>query len=173
MPHVQRPLILSAGLDPSTFAWLDGLRQRHFPPGRNLLPAHLTLFHALPGEQLERVRDDLARTVAQHTAAIEGLAQAWVPLGAGVAMRVASPALDALRAQLAGAWRDLLTRQDAQGFRAHVTVQNKAATEQARALHAQLAATHEPRPLRIEALLLWHYDGGPWEPAGRFGLGAP
>ena len=42
------PLIVSALLDPDSFAWLDGLRRAHFPAERNLLDAHLTLFHALP-----------------------------------------------------------------------------------------------------------------------------
>ena len=40
-------IIVSALLDPDSFAWLDGLRRSHFPVERNLLDAHLTLFHAL------------------------------------------------------------------------------------------------------------------------------
>ena len=50
-----RPLVLTAALDDETFDWLDGLRRRHFPPERNHLAAHLTLFHALPVDQLGRV----------------------------------------------------------------------------------------------------------------------
>jgi hypothetical protein len=33
--------ILTAETDPESFAWLDGLRQQHFPPEGNLLSAHL------------------------------------------------------------------------------------------------------------------------------------
>ena len=42
------PLIVTALLGRADHAWLDGERQRHFPPERNQLPAHLTLFHQLP-----------------------------------------------------------------------------------------------------------------------------
>ncbi len=45
------PLIVAAALDEGAFAWFEDLRQTHFPPSRNQVPAHLTLFHALPGEQ--------------------------------------------------------------------------------------------------------------------------
>ncbi len=45
------PLIVTVALDEGAFAWFEDLRQTHFPPGRNQVPAHLTLFHALPGEQ--------------------------------------------------------------------------------------------------------------------------
>jgi hypothetical protein len=44
---MDRSFILTAELDPASFAWLDWLRREHFPPERNLLPAHLTLFHRL------------------------------------------------------------------------------------------------------------------------------
>ena len=45
------PLIITAALDDGAFDWFDGLRQTHFPRHRNVVPAHLTLFHALPGAQ--------------------------------------------------------------------------------------------------------------------------
>ena len=43
-----RPLILAAELGAEDFAWLEGLRRRHYPAERNRVPAHLTIFHALP-----------------------------------------------------------------------------------------------------------------------------
>ena len=42
------PLIVTAELGPADFAWLDAQRRAHFPPERNQLAAHLTMFHALP-----------------------------------------------------------------------------------------------------------------------------
>ena len=47
--------ILTAELDPDSFEWLDGLRRQHFPPERNLLSAHLTLFHRLSSAQTGRL----------------------------------------------------------------------------------------------------------------------
>jgi len=46
--------ILTAELDPETFAWLDDLRRAHFLTERNLLPAHVTLFHRRSSAQAGR-----------------------------------------------------------------------------------------------------------------------
>jgi hypothetical protein len=40
-----KTLIITAELDAVYFARLDGLRREHFPAERNLLSAHLTMFH--------------------------------------------------------------------------------------------------------------------------------
>ena len=45
--ELARPLIVTAELG-TDFGWLEDLRQRHFPPERNQLRAHLTMFHAIP-----------------------------------------------------------------------------------------------------------------------------
>ena len=164
-----RPLVLTAELDDATFAWLDDLRRRHFPPERNYLAAHLTLLHALPGRCHERVTSDLDELTSAR-AAIEAVAARWMLLGRGVAMALEAPALVALRVQLAGRLGDVLTRQDAGGFRPHVTVQNKVAPARARALKAELDADFRPVEVSIPALRLWRYDGGPWEPVRRFPL---
>lgn len=47
--------ILTAELDAESFAWLDGLRRKHFPPERNLLSAHLTMFHRLSPEHVDHL----------------------------------------------------------------------------------------------------------------------
>ena len=53
-------LIVTAEMGAEEFAWLDSLRRRHFPPERNQLPAHLTMFHALPPSAEGEVRARLA-----------------------------------------------------------------------------------------------------------------
>ena len=83
--------------------------------------------------------------------------------GRGVSYRLHSPGLDGLRAELADGWATLLIPQDRNGFRPHVTVQNKADPAAARATHAQLAAEFAPWPTTVVALALWRYLGGPWE----------
>jgi hypothetical protein len=40
--------ILTLQLDPTAQAHFEALRQQHFPPALNHIPAHLTLFHQLP-----------------------------------------------------------------------------------------------------------------------------
>jgi 2'-5' RNA ligase superfamily len=165
--HDHDPLVLTLMLDAGTQGWLDALRRAHFPPERNLVPAHVTLFHALPGAEADSVLavlSDECRGAAPSGVRI-GPARF---LGRGVALDVSAPEVAALRARLAARWRGWLSPQDRQGWRPHATVQNKVAAERARALHAELAAGLPVREGSAEGLSLWRYRGGPWEPAGRF-----
>ena len=54
---MERTYILTAELDDASFAWLDGLRRKHFPRERNFLPAHLTLFYRLSSRQTAGLDD--------------------------------------------------------------------------------------------------------------------
>lgn len=161
------PLVLTLALDADSQAWLEALRRAHFPPERNLIPAHVTLFHALPGVELASV---LATLGAECRAVAPSAATIGPPMsiGRGVALRVAAPAMVGLRARLSAAWAPWLTAQDRQGWRPHATVQNKVAPAAAQALLARLTAELAPREAMADGLLLWRYRGGPWERAGRF-----
>jgi 2'-5' RNA ligase len=158
------PLILTLALDPVSFARLDAARRAHFPPERNLIPAHVTLFHALPGEALAEVAGRLAEVAAATPPLPLRIARLRF-LGRGVAYEVEGPALLRLRAELAAGWAAWLAAQDRQGWRPHVTVQNKVSAEEARATLAKLRVGFAPWQARGEGLLLWHYRGGPWEMA--------
>lgn len=159
----EAPLILTLGLEAGAQARFDRLRALHFPPERNLLSAHVTLFHALPGAELESVRRALeARCAATPAFTVD--ATGVRSLGRGVAYVLHAPPLQRLRADLAGLWQEWLTPQDRQGFRPHVTVQNKAEPQAARDLLAALQAGFAPFTFRAEGLALWRYLGGPWEP---------
>ena len=55
--------VLTLRLDESSQAFFEKMRQAHFPPERNQIPAHLTLFHQLPETRdvlasIETVADD-------------------------------------------------------------------------------------------------------------------
>ncbi|MEO8176725.1 MAG: 2'-5' RNA ligase family protein [Sphingomicrobium sp.] len=155
------PLIVTAELGGEDLAWLDGLRRRHYPPERNQLPAHLTMFHALAPSAERELRDRLAAcaAAAPPAARIAGI----MDLGGGVAFRVVSDALDAIRDELADGLHGLLTAQDSGGWRPHVTIQNKVAPKVARALAGSVEQELRPGPLRISGLGLHRYLGGPWE----------
>ena len=158
------PLILTLGLADPAQALFQRLRNRHFPPERNLVPAHVSLFHALPGEARERIVARLDRLAEQALAVRPAVrVDAPFPLGRGVGFRLVSPELQSLRARLATDWADWLTPQDRQGFRPHVTVQNKVAPETARALLARLQRGFVPFDTEGVALRLWRYLDGPWE----------
>jgi hypothetical protein len=159
------PLIVSALFGAQDFSWLDDLRRTHYPPERNRLPAHLTLFHHLPPSLAPELKQRLAEAVQ----ALRPRAEACgvMKLGSGVAIRIASSGLSALRDDLAVAFTGLLTPQDKADWRPHVTIQNKVPSEQARALYDDLAARFAPRALAIEGIAVWRYRGGPWEPLSR------
>jgi 2'-5' RNA ligase len=159
------PIIVSALFGPQDFTWLDGLRRAHFPPQRNQLSAHLTLFHHLPPSLAPELKQRLAEIT--RTTRPPAMAAGVISLGRGVAIRIDSPQLTAIRADLANAFAGLLLPQDAAGWRPHVTIQNKVEPAAARALHATLAHDFKPQPIAIIGLAAWWYRGGPWEPLSR------
>lgn len=166
------PLIVTLGFPPPVLAHFEALRRRHFPPERNQIPAHATLFHALPGEAEARLRARLmAETVALDAPEVAVTEVRFT--GRGVAYALASEPVARLRRAIATDFDGGLTPQDAQGWRPHVTVQNKVDPGTARALHAALAAAFEPFHFAAESLLLWRYRGGPWEALGAFPFRAP
>lgn len=162
--------MLTAELPPPEQAWLDGWRAEFFPPERNHLAAHLTLFHALPGARQAAITATL-EAAAARTPPIPARADRLLFLGAGVAVGVHAPALVALRAELAAEWAGQLTRQDEQPLRPHVTVCNKVTPERARAVERELARRFTPRALTLGGLALSAYAGGPWEPLASFPFG--
>jgi hypothetical protein len=159
---VSAPIIVTALLGASDFAWADGLRRTHFPPERNQVPAHLTLFHHLAPGLAGELRDQLkAECRASPPAArLTGLRH----LGRGVAYQVESPDLAAIRERLADHFGGTLTPQDQAPWRPHITIQNKVEPKVAKALLEDLQASFIPRPLAIAGLASWWYRGGPWEP---------
>ncbi len=161
------PLIVTALLGPADQAWFDRLRTAHFPPERNQLAAHLTLFHAIPPMLEQELRQRLAAMAAElppPRADVVGL----INLGGGVAYRIASDDLDEIRGDLADAFRGALTQQDSHGWRPHITVQNKVTAAEARTLGEQLDRDFTPRQLGLSGLAYDHYAGGPWLPGRRY-----
>lgn len=155
------PIIVSALFGPEDFAWLNGLRQEHFPPMRNQVDAHLTLFHHLPPSAASELKDRLVELTKRQPPGAS--ADGFVNLGRGVAIRIRSPDLEAMREELAEAFASVLTPQDAAGWRPHVTIQNKVDPAAARSLHASLSSDFQARRIRITGLATWWYRAGPWE----------
>jgi len=144
--------------------FFDALRAAHFPPDRNHLAAHITLFHQLPPSCLDEL-DRLVRTIAADTPAPAATVSEVYSLGGGTAFRIDSPELLDIRARIADHFRGMLTAQDRGTPRLHITVQNKVTGAEAKALVTELSAGFRPRPLAIIGLAAHHYRGGPWEGA--------
>lgn len=171
MPDIA-PLIVTAAMDEGAFAWFQDLRQSHFPVHRNHVPAHLTLFHALPGQHEQAVIQAL-EDACRHRSAMNVQVRGPWSIGRGVAYRLSSPDLEATRANLASVFRPWLTRQDQAPFRPHITIQNKVEPTEAAQLLTTSQLEFEPFDIYVEGLLLWRYLGGPWEAIDRFDFCAP
>jgi hypothetical protein len=157
-------LIVTAEIAPADFSWIEELRRAHYPPDRNRVPAHLTIFHALPPSAEAEVRARLSRIVreAPPKATVAGL----MDLGGGVAFRVVSPDLHKIRDELACDLHGLLGAQDTAGWHPHITIQNKVDAKVARSLKQSLERSFTERPLGLKGLGLYRYLGGPWERIG-------
>lgn len=160
------PLIVTADFAPADFAWLESLRRAHYPMELNRVPAHLTMFQGLPPSAIDEVKRKLAFHAAgpPPQATIAGL----MSLSGGVAFRVASEELEAIRDTIADHFHGLLCAPDAAWWRPHVTIQNKVPPRQARALLEELERDFRPRPLGISGLSVHRYRGGPWETLGTY-----
>jgi hypothetical protein len=154
-------LIVTAEMGAEEFAWLDSLRRRHYPAERNQLPAHLTIFHALPPSAEAEVRSRLAALASERPP--QAMIASLMDLGGGVAFRIVSEELDRIRERIADELHGLLGAQDKGGWRPHVTIQNKVAPKAARALLGAMEPAFRPRPLPIAGLGLHRYRGGPWD----------
>ena len=161
------PLIVSVRFDTDFFGMIDGLRRKYFPPERNFIPAHVTLFHALPGEQIDRIRGDIA-DVCGATPATDCVLDKPFSLGRGVALTLKCDPLAAVRNQLAIRFVDVLSPQDRQPFRPHVTIQNKVTPAAAKETLSEVQRFWSPVTGRVDGLILSHYRGGPWEQIATF-----
>ena len=156
------PFIVTAELPVDLASWATALRTAHFPPERNHLKAHVSLFHALPPSSEGEVKTALAQEAAANPP-VDGYLEGLMPLGGGTALRLSSPAMIDIWQNLADRFHGLLIPQDLHKPRLHVTIQNKVTSKEAKALQAELEPQIEPRPFRFRGLSLHIYRGGPWD----------
>jgi 2'-5' RNA ligase len=154
----EKTFILTAEIDGESFAWLDALRQRHFPPERNFLPAHLTLFHRCSRRQIHQLRlmEMPPEPIGLDFDAVRSL-------GAGVAIHASSAMLERFRHDVKEKMGGPVSRQDDQRWIPHVTIQNKVPADVARALHRKMESQFSARTGSVPGLLIWEYLNGPWK----------
>ena len=161
------PFLITLGFDDATFGRLEGLRQRYFPADRNQVPAHLSLFHHLPGDEGEAIAAELDRLARSHPP-VDLRFGGVKPTGRGVMLVVQAPGVVPVHAAIARAFGRHLTPQDKQPYRPHVMVMNKAEKADAdRALH-EIQAGFAPWTGTGDRLILWRYLGGPWDEVASF-----
>ncbi|EME52938.1 2'-5' RNA ligase family protein [Amycolatopsis decaplanina] len=160
------PLVITLTVDEEAQEAWDVLRRTWFPRHRLKIGAHVTLFHALPGEHLDRVLDDCLR-IASRTPRFELSVPGVRSLGRGVALVLSSPELLAMHGELRQLWREWLSPQDAQPLKPHVTIQNKVDHRTAAATLETLRSDFGPSTAMATGLAVWRYLGGPWEALAR------
>ncbi len=166
LPPAQRPMIVTARMDPADLSVFNTLRERYFPVARNYLFAHLTLFHQIPCEQ----RADFMAAAAEsliHQSPFSVRVLAPVSIGHGVAVPVAADRLQAIRQPLRERFADVLRPQDLNPWkRPHLTLQNKVSREEARRTLEAVKQEALPPTLLITGLQYYRYDYGPWSKLG-------
>jgi len=165
------PLIVTAQFAKDDHAWLEGLRRAHYPFDQNRVPVHLTMFQGLPPSVVNELQHQLAlhSAATPPRASIEGL----MNLSNGVAYRVVSEELEAIRESIADHFHGMLSGPDAAGWYPHITIQNKVPAKQAKALLDELQRGFRSRSLGISGLLLHRYRGGPWETLATYKFRGP
>lgn len=156
------PFIVTAELPDDVLAWADGLRRAHYPPARNWLKAHVTLFHSFAPslrEELPRFLSAMAGEFAPPQAEVTGL----MDLGEGTAIALRSAGLLDVRQRIADHFWDMLTRQDQSGKRLHITIQNKVPRQDAMALQQSLELVPPRSKFPFTGLGLHIYRNPHWE----------
>lgn len=164
-PPPPTPFIVTAELPVDVFSWANGLRAEHFPPERNFLKAHVTLFHSFAPslrDELPRFLTRMAGEFAPPSAELTGL----MDLGSGTALDIRSPPMLAVRQLIADHFWDMLTKQDQGGKRLHITIQNKVPRGEVLALQTELAPRLVPRRFAFTGLGLHLYRNPHWEAVG-------
>ncbi len=157
--------IVTLAMEAPAQEWFEEQRQRYYPPALNRIPAHVSLFHALPGDgSVRHVLREAAASAAPFALTMEGVRS----MGRGVLYALGAPELLRLHRGLVEQFRIYLTPQDKQPLRPHVVVQNKVEPAEAKALLAILQAGFTARPVQAVGLDWWEYQGGPWRHIERF-----
>ena len=137
----QTSYVLTLLTDPAHNHCMNSLRKTYFPPQLNKIPAHITLFHALPGSKLESDVLPGIKQIASRTPPYRVRATNPFRLSHGAGIKVTDDidhANDSKRgrnmtriihAELRKKWGEWLSEQDSTPPRFHYTVMNKVNNE--------------------------------------------
>lgn len=157
----QNPIIVTLKLNDQAQVFFNALRQKYFPAERNFLDAHLTLFHALPGDRIESTLLFL-KEIAQKNQAFVMKQKGWKSIGRGVAYVLESEVLQSLHKQMQQEWKLELSAQDNQKLWPHITIQNKVTSAEALQTLQLVEGVNVP-DLKGLGFNVFYYKDGPWE----------
>lgn len=168
--------ILTMKLSDSLARSMNEMRERYFPTRLNRIPAHLTLFHALPHSQMEVLEQSIRQTSESMQPFVVSTGKPFrMRKGVGVNVDSGYHRMKEVHRQLQMQWETFLSEQDAGGFRPHWTVMNK--VDDAELVDGAfetigrglLERNEEGRALGLD---LWRYNRGDWEWVKEFPFGS-
>lgn len=152
--------VLTLHTDAAHHAEITALRAHYFPTQFNKLPAHLALFHVLPGSHLKTIESDIFATCQRHQPFSISTREPFL-LFRGVGLHVeAAPAMDihtSLREKRAG-----ILRKTDRNFRSHYTIQNKVGARESRETMRELQQRLKGGTGEVDGLALWRSSWGCW-----------
>ena len=145
---------------------INALRKQYFPPQRNRIGAHITLFHALPSSHLQAIASDLQSTACSNMP-FTIQTQEPLRLSHGVALNATHKQADEIFNTLKQKWgpagANFLSKQDHR-FKAHYTIQNKAERDVAQSTWEKVREGFKRDEGRAIGLTLYKYlRGGYWK----------
>ncbi|KAI4155285.1 MAG: hypothetical protein LQ340_001092 [Diploschistes diacapsis] len=127
--------VLTLQTDRDLHEKMSALRMAHFPKALNVLDAHITIFHALPGSKLEQIEADIQK-IAEDTFRYKISTAKPFQLSRGIAIHLYQGKGDTrhLRKRFRNLeWFQLLSEQDRKDvFEPHFTIKNKVADRKLR-----------------------------------------
>jgi len=158
-------LIITLDMAPGDQAFFNALRKKHFPAHANYLDAHITLFYKLPANE-GSIRDILTKFADRKAITLE--VNNVHLMGTCVAYTLVADELKKLHEEMQVAFAPWLIKQDQQGLRAHITVQNKVTAFKAQQLHQELSEGFTPFRIEATGFSTWKYLKGPWKLLDRY-----
>lgn len=147
-------VILTVDLDEGSFQRLNCLRREFYPAEKNLVPAHVTLFHQFPRQGLGDLPAFPAELVVHFGRVFF--------MGQGFAVEAQCQDLQIWRKQVLDLPLEF-SSQDRSLKKLHVTLQNKESPAKAREDFEAFCQKWSPFTGKIFGLRQWRYLSGPWE----------
>ena len=166
---MQTLLILTVQLDEASQDFFAKKRKKYFPPEKNFIDAHLTLFHHLPDNE-SKIINTIESLCAQQQPIKLSITEPK-SIDKGVAYKIESKELVTLHKKLQKGWIEHLTTQDRQGLWPHITIQNKVTPDEAKQTLQQIKETFIPFEALATGLTFWRYLNGPWQLYRHFPFG--
>ncbi|SMR48784.1 unnamed protein product [Zymoseptoria tritici ST99CH_1A5] len=160
---------------------MTALREKFFPPERNTVRAHLTLFNALPESKLDSSVVPLLKEVAAEMGPFKIRVKRPYKMAGGFLVNLSPkdgpPPMNKLVDRLRNTWKEegFLSDQDAAKRSVHYTLMNKVTDKQkVDEAYAEFTSTWNGDEGIVDGLELWKYAKGRWYWAQRFDFtGAP